>query len=83
MIDLILMGQVNQQERRVVDISTQESSKKRPMISVLQVNKETIIHCKNVFEMFDSLCPLSLYSIREWEGRIKMIVTGKSTISVK
>ena len=39
MIDLILMGQVNQQERRVVDISTQESSKKRPMISVLQVNK--------------------------------------------
>ncbi len=52
------------------------------MISVVQVNKDAIVKCTNTFDIFDNLCPASLYTIDEWEGRIKKIVRGKNTISV-
>jgi len=45
-------------------------------------NKDAIVRCTNTFDIFDNLCPATLYTISEWEGKIKKIVRGKNTITV-
>ncbi len=67
----------------MIDISGQEKvNNARPLISVIRVNEQVIVTSKNIFDLFDALCPLSLIKIEEWEGRIKKLVRGKRTITV-